>query len=211
MNQQKQKLLAFHGDPTVKAKYLDRVKAHQLADEITQGFYWENGKGCAVGCTIHGGEHRRYETELGIPEWLAYLEDGLFEALPNEKAKEFPLRFLEAIPVGADLEIVYYKFCHWLLTDPEHGVLRLMPREAEPEVHDVIVRVAMLHERAIAGDMPEEGDWAAARAAAWDAAWAAARAAARAAAWDAAWAAARAAQAEKLLELLAAAPVPVAG
>lgn len=44
-------LLVFHGKPAVKAKYLKRVRAHAKADEIVSGRYWENGKGCAVGCT----------------------------------------------------------------------------------------------------------------------------------------------------------------
>ena len=38
------KLLAFHNDPEIKAKYVARVKAHQKADEIIKGRYWENGK-----------------------------------------------------------------------------------------------------------------------------------------------------------------------
>lgn len=94
---------AFHGDASVKDKYVKRVEAHAKADEIIRGKYWEDGKGCAVGCTIEGKEHRRYETELGIPEAIAHVEDYLFERMPNEDAMTFPLRFLEAIPVGADL------------------------------------------------------------------------------------------------------------
>lgn len=50
------KILAFFGDPKIKAKYLRRVKAHYKADEIIKGTYWENGKGCAVGCTIEGSD-----------------------------------------------------------------------------------------------------------------------------------------------------------
>ena len=64
-------LLSFHSDPSVKKKYLSRVEAHAKADEIIHGTYWENGKGCAVGCTIHSGRHQDYETELGIPRRLA--------------------------------------------------------------------------------------------------------------------------------------------
>lgn len=82
------KMLSFHGDEAVKKKYLKRVLAHKKADEIAKGFYWSGGKGCAVGCTIHGDDHFAYETELGIPAWLAFLEDELFEAMANEDAKE---------------------------------------------------------------------------------------------------------------------------
>lgn len=41
-------LIAFHGDPKIKAKYPARLEAHAHADEIVKGIYWENGKGCAV-------------------------------------------------------------------------------------------------------------------------------------------------------------------
>lgn len=119
------KLVAYHGDPAVKAKYLARVQAHRLADELRQCFgYWENGKGCAVGCTIHGGDHGAYETELGVPRILARLEDGMFETLPVAEAKEWPVSFLEAIPVGADLSMVWPRFAVWLLGDKEKAVIR---------------------------------------------------------------------------------------
>ena len=35
----------FLNDPKVKTKYVNRVKAHQKADEIEKGYYWRNGKG----------------------------------------------------------------------------------------------------------------------------------------------------------------------
>lgn len=99
-------LLAFHSDSAIKAKYLARVLAHAKADEITHGIYWENGKGCAVGCTIHGDRHEAYERELGIPQSLAWIEDRIFEGLPNGDAKAFPADFLKAIKPGADLSKV---------------------------------------------------------------------------------------------------------
>lgn len=104
---------AFHGDPEVKAKYLRRVINHQRLDSIVQGTYWEDHKGCAVGCTLHSPEddylrfdegdiHVAYESELGLPEWVAELEDFIFEQLTDPTIiRDWPLRFLEVIPVGA--------------------------------------------------------------------------------------------------------------
>jgi len=128
-------MLAFHGKSEIKETYLARVRAHALADEIAHGFYWENGKGCAVGCTIHSGAHKNYETELGIPIMLARLEDRLFEGMSKGKSKEFPERFLSAIRVGADLSLVGWKFLHWLLTEELTG-------RDHPKVKDVIKRCA---------------------------------------------------------------------
>jgi hypothetical protein len=71
-------MLSFHSDPSIKSNYLARVAGHADADEIVKGRYWENGKGCAVGCTIHGETHESFERELGIPQMLAWLEDVIF-------------------------------------------------------------------------------------------------------------------------------------
>jgi hypothetical protein len=95
---------AFHNKSEIQKEYLDRVIAHSKADEIIKGKYWEDGKGCAVGCTVHSSSHRAYETELGIPMWLARMEDRIFEGLPSARAKKFPLEFLSAVNLGADLE-----------------------------------------------------------------------------------------------------------
>jgi hypothetical protein len=224
------RMLAFHSDPALKEEYLARVEAHRRADEIVQGYgYWIGGKGCGVGCTIHGQDHSRYETELGIPSALARLEDAIFEGLPNPDAMDFPSKFLGSIPVGADLSMVAPKFTHWLLTSPEIG----LAGKADGAGKSAIATVAGLYDRWVAGDNPPEPEWHAARVAAGNAAWAAGRDAAAVAAWEAAgvWpmagAAARAAagaagrdaaavaawvaMARKLLELLAESPVPGPG
>ena len=100
---------AFHGDPAVKEKYLARLKAHHAADEIVQGTGFENGHGCAVGCTLNNYDHLAYEHELGLPEWLARLEDRIFEGLPPVDAQRFAVDFLGAVPVGADVDKVRWR------------------------------------------------------------------------------------------------------
>ena len=215
----------------MKEKYLARVKAHQKADQIVQGHYWDRGRGCAVGCTIHGSNHEAYETKLGIPIQLAYLQDLIFEELPSKEAKDFPVDFLESIPVGEDLKPVLHQFLYWLLVDPEDGVIQYAQDEEEEQVKEAILSVADLYSRVMKGQEVTNEQWSAAwevdREAAWaarGAAWAASRAAwaAREAAWaarDAARAASESArvpvlpravraaalkrQKQKLLELLA--------
>ena len=115
---------AFHNDPLIKEKYLTRLNEHYKSDEIIKGTYWEDGKGCAVGCTIHSNYHKNYELELGIPKNIAHLQDRIFEGLPNKLAKKFPLQFLSAIKVGADLKNVNNLFTIWVLTDEKYGVLQ---------------------------------------------------------------------------------------
>jgi hypothetical protein len=206
-------MLAFHSLPQLKAAKLTQVLAHQKADEIVKGLYWQNGKGCAVGCTVHSDSHSAYETEMGIPRMLARLEDRIFEGMPNADAKLFPARFIDAIPVGADLSLVGWKFLHWLVADvvARHGTdnvkaatvdaIDILRRKADgEEVSSVDARnVAATAKKAYAADAA-----AAAAAYAADAAAAAAAAYADAAATTAAAYAAAAAAAAAAADAAAA-------
>ena len=211
-------LLSFHNDRKIKAKYLKRVRDHAKADEIIKGKYWENGKGCCVGCLIHGSDHSVFPTKdgPGWPEWLARLADTLFEKLPNGHSKSFPCRLTEAIPVGKDLEPVKWRFCSFILGENIERVKTLNIADGlKKKVIEAIEQCKKCHDDAI-----ENGSaWSAARSAARSVA-SAAESAARSAAWSAAESAASAASAasaesaaesayiryaDKLLELLKAA------
>lgn len=156
---------AYHGGSRIKAKYLKRVQAHRAADEIKKGKYWEGGKGCAIGCTIHSSNHRSYETKLGIPTALARLEDTLFERMSNAEAKNWPVDFLKAIPVGADLSQVADRFMLWLLVDPQDGVLRYAKTDG---IKTTIKNVAAAVERRISGEQISREQWQKLRVEAWE-------------------------------------------
>jgi hypothetical protein len=166
---------------------VERVREHQRLDQIAQQVYWDGSKGCAIGCVLHSGEHMAFEQQLGLPVFLAYLDEHIFEKLPLEEAKGWPLRFIEAVPVGVDLELVFPRFMHWLLSDPD-GVRQYADARTVP-IMDTIVAMYARRIEGIPFDVAAA--WAAGDAA-WAAAVAAAGDAARAAG-DAAWAAARAA------------------
>jgi hypothetical protein len=184
---------AFHNEESIKQKYINRVLAHQKADEIVKGQYWGEGKGCAVGCTIHGSDHSAYERELGIPEWMARLEDTLFENLPNESAKLWPAEFLEAVNVGADLEKIKTPFLIFILEkNLEYMAGAKYDVEKRPEVKNALDGSAAAVKQMIeAHKSGSEADLSAARSAAESAAWSA-RSAAESAAWSA-WSAAESA------------------
>ena len=180
--------MSFFGSQCLRDAVVKRVREHQRLDQIAQQIYWDGSKGCAIGCVLHSGEHMAFEQQLGLPVFLAYLDEHIFEKLPLEEAKGWPLRFIEAVPVGVDLELVFPRFMHWLLSDPD-GVRQYADARTVP-IMDTIVA---MYARRIEG-IPFDVDAAraardAAGAAAWAAAGAAAGAAAEAAAWDAAWAA----------------------
>jgi len=187
---------AFHNDPAIREKYMARLRAHAEADEIVKGQYWQNGKGCAVGCTIHGSDHQAYETELGIPVALAMLEDRIFENLPSTLAMKWPLRFLGAFETGVDYSRVSWKFLYWLQTK------NLAFAEAQKMSDDVIMAIKLCADVLLSLTRGESVDPGAVRSVAWSAAWSAAESAAWSA-WSAAsaesaaesaWSAARSAE-----------------
>jgi hypothetical protein len=183
-------LRAFHGVSQIKDNLLTQLRAHYEADEIVHGVYWQNGKGCAVGCTVHSTDHSGYEFFFGIPESLAYLEDAIFEGLPNKEAKDWPIAFMQAIPVGADLSDVTRRFFLAILGDETHGVLRLtQPGSLQ---HTAISQVIALLNDNCQDHLTWEKAWAASwasGAAEAAAAWAAEACAAEEKMWAATWAA----------------------
>jgi len=151
-------LLSFHNDSKVKEKYVARLKAHAKADEFIKRKYWENGKGCAVGCTVHSNNHAAYETELGIPEWLARLEDKLFEGLDKEDAKTFAIDFLASIPIGVDLRPVKWKFRVFILNENIERVLSLkMDEDLKQKAVLLLQGVLKLYEKAAEIKQSNEG------------------------------------------------------
>ncbi|HOA79914.1 MAG TPA: hypothetical protein PKK61_02470, partial [Defluviitaleaceae bacterium] len=145
--------------------------------------------------------------ELGIPEWLAHIQDSLFEGLPIGDNSQFAVDFLESIPVGVNLESVKWKFCAFLMRENIERVLSFsdMSCSIRDKSLSAIRAVLALHEKAIEiGDFYYNSDEcaaarsaaefaAAARSAAASAAWSAAASAAWSAAESAAWSAAKAA------------------
>ena len=150
---------AYHGNPQVKRNVLARVRRHRAADEIIKGIYWEQGKGCAVGCTIHGDEHRKYERELGIPEVLAQVEDRLFESLPKRVAKDWPIQFLANIKAGANLEKVWPQLALYLLVQAPFALLKgQTPGSVE---YDAVEKTARLYAAVALGVPVAAEDWTA--------------------------------------------------
>src|ERR1700679_923662 len=149
-NKQMETLIAFHGQQAIKDKYLARIAEHRKLDHLAKGQTGQNGRGCAVWCTLNTYSHAAYEPELGIPRGLARLEDGLFESLPIAAAMEWPQRFLASIHPGADLSLVLPRFFVWLLTDPTDGVIKFARFD---QSRHAIQNVSDAYARRIAGEI----------------------------------------------------------
>lgn len=129
-------MTAYHGDETLKTHVLDQLRAHREAGRIKQASFWEWGKGC-----------ENFPALWGIPIELAYLMGSLFEYRWNVP-EGWPLRVMEAIPVGADLSHVWGRWALWML--------RNLPRESPGTL-----AVAGLYERRLAGTEPSREEWGA--------------------------------------------------
>jgi len=169
---------AFHNDQAIKEKYLSRVIAHRKADRIIQGTYWNGEKGCATGCTLARGNgdgdiYNQYEVELGVPRFLARLQDHIFETLLQKESVFWPERFIDSINVGADLTSVWPKFAVWLLTDSKYGVIKFARNERVKNIIQKVFDSYSSHEKisraeweAYADDAADAADGAAADGAA---------------------------------------------
>jgi hypothetical protein len=185
-NKRKQQMmLAYHSDPSLKARVLAELAKHETADRLRQSYgYWRddaNGiyHGCGVGCsleslrvvmgleTIDHKDHALYESLIGVPRVLAMFEDRFFERLPFVTARQFPRRFLEAIQPGADLSMVFPQLMRAILAEPS-GVQTLVAQR--PTIKPSVDSVIALYDRWLAGDQPSVEDWHKAREAAYDAA-----------------------------------------
>ena len=207
-------MLSYKNDVNLKTMIVEEMKSHQEHDQIIKGTYGRmNGvfKGCAVGCAVDSfnrkldkkyavDSHAAFENAIGVPEWLARVQDNIFEGLPDKENSQFAVDFLEAIPVGVNLKPVQWKFCAFILKENIERVLSLkIADDLKKQVVYAIRQVLTLHEDAI-----KSGDWkkSAARSAAEcarsaaDSAAESARSAwsaARPAAWSTAWSAAESA------------------
>jgi hypothetical protein len=193
---------AFTNCKIGKREAVALAKEHVKQDHLAKGYgYYRNSrpdwKGCSVGCFTKdpGGGHAKYPELFGLPEWLARLQDSIFENLPDDVARQWwHVTLFSSIKKGADLERVLPRFMRWILTE---GLV--YDAEAYPQVREAVEMCVALYDRELVGDVPTESDWSAARSAArsaaqsaWSAAWSAARPAARSA-WSAAQSAAESA------------------
>jgi hypothetical protein len=83
---------AFHNNPAIQFQHLARLRAQHTAGEIVQ-----NQFDCS--------NNLQYELELGIPWNVAWLQDDIFETLPEDFAPAFVLRFLEVISVALNRHV----------------------------------------------------------------------------------------------------------
>jgi len=161
-----EQLSAFHGDQKIKDFYIDRIRQHREADQLVRGTSvrgtsWDSttNTGCGIGCTLNAYDHQAYETELGIPELIAHLEDSIFEGLPEADAMEWPGKFLKAIPIGADLTKIIPQIVIWQFEDETWGLQNTQEIKDDPKLAIACTDLVALYRRELAGGRVTTDEW----------------------------------------------------
>lgn len=156
-------MIAFHGDPLVKAQALDRLQRHVAAGSFVYFPAWENGNANVIGAVVEADDTPAYAERLGYPLALAETLPMLVNGFrPQPEAVRFALAWLERTPVGADLTTIVSQLVLDLLANAD--LVKLTERY--PDVEQSRQAIMALHRRAIDGDEPDRKTWKAARLAA---------------------------------------------
>lgn len=159
-------MFTYKSDEKIKKMLVEEIRRHRENDTIMQGEYESGGKFCAVGCAIHSmnvklgkeyatNDYSSLEKEEIYPEWLARLEDTIFEGLPKEDAMLWPEQFAEAVPVGVDVTPVMWKFYAFSMREDIEKVSELdISEDLKKKIADAFRQALALYEKAIAG-----GEW----------------------------------------------------
>jgi len=161
---------------------------HRDADMLAQHIYGEMNRrfrGCSVGCFMHSIDperkvddnfgdniHAALSDATGVPAWALHIQDYLFERL--DEYQDWHVECGKAYDAFSG---------DWNVA--RHVILARIQREIIPNPTAVNERVALLHDRAASGDMPDADEWSAAESAAWRAENSAAESAERSASWSA--------------------------
>jgi hypothetical protein len=154
------------------SRLIELADEHKDKDQYVQGFgYWQNGKGCSVGCTIADAkceglcngvaydDHKALAGILGVTEFITRLQDNIFEGLPAEDAMAWTGRLLRSIKPGTDYASVSTRMSIAMLRDPEIGLCHTAILDS---VKTVAHAIAALYERRFNRDEPKDEEWHAA-------------------------------------------------
>jgi len=120
----------FNGDKKLKAELVKELKHHQKLDAFIQGSWLtkensdeSNFKGCFYGCTMQSEDNpiQKFSDKYNIDLWFCHLTEKLFEGLPNREYQDFPLKSIQLLPIGLDLNKLKSKFHYALLMDEKMG------------------------------------------------------------------------------------------
>lgn len=148
--------IAFLGEPAVKAQALARLRSHFAAGTFVIFPAWEDGKANVIGALVEADDKQAFAEQYGYPVALVTALEGIVNAFKfGPESEGFADAFLERTPVGADLSLVVPQLLISLLNRSD--IVALTTRHAE--VERCRQAVIALHQRVIAGGVPDRKEW----------------------------------------------------
>jgi thioredoxin 1 len=155
---------AYGGDPARKSRCVERVRQaieddrlwKVAKDESRQDISVHNDN---VPSFFASGRNGSNDLDaIDVPVAMSALQDYFYEQLPSDGTDtRFALDWLKAIPVGGDLSGVPGDYLIWMLSDPEHGILRRVPPESE--LAGLWTQLNDLHQRELTGTPATPEEW----------------------------------------------------
>lgn len=151
----------------VKSRMIELADEHQKNDEYLAGRFWNNGKGCSIGCTIHDakklglvdeleyGDHAALAKVLGVPEFVTRIMDTIFEWLPDAERPAFTPLVLRTIRPDRHYATLQDHFSAWCMLDPKYGVSIVA---SNPDVRCVSKRIGELYAKRARGEAISDAD-----------------------------------------------------
>lgn len=155
-------LSAFHGSEVVRATLLARLQQHAAAERLKLGpLSWDGQVGSLAGCMVESDDLAYWESQTGLPAWLAVVIDGLAGMLPGRaEALVFGTRLLNAIAPGSDQRGASGLLATRLIDEMR---TRLSAAQVNPVLTHAVAQVRALHVAIAAGIELPPADWKAAR------------------------------------------------
>ena len=141
----------FNNNKQLKSELINQLKHHQKLDAFIQGEWLTddklegNGfKGCFYGCTMQSKNNpiKEFSDKYNIDLWYCHVTEKLFEKLPDGEYQKFPLKSIQILPVGFDINKIKSKFHYALLMDKKFGQINFC--NGNKEVEDAIKQCAEL-------------------------------------------------------------------
>lgn len=154
---------AYHGDPQLRQQVIDKLHSLEQADRWEhRPVYWNGEVGSFVGSLLQGDDLERWETDLGLPKWLALTIDSMVAANAT-LGVSWGIHLMQGISPGMAMDTVGSRSLLELLKGKTHGLNGL---EAAAGLAEALESVAALHAARLAGQDIDSASWRKARRAA---------------------------------------------
>ena len=196
----------FNNNKELKQELIKNLQHHQDLDAFIQGAWLDvdsgkvkdiGFKGCFYGCTMQTNQDpiEKFSEKYNIDLWYCYITEKIFEGLPKGEYEKFPLRSIEILPIGVDINKIKSLFHYRVLEDQlqfcksdekvTKSILKCMELFKTPfdQIDELEAREAA---ESAAESAAEAAAWSAAESAAMSAAWSLSRLTAESTAWSAA-------------------------